>query len=310
MLPLTFRPWPALGVLAFSLCTALHVPARAGEPDPTTNRSGSAGQSLTLTEYIRQIDPILLRNDLGSSTGNQSARQVLESNRSRYAELRGEVLALRPPAELRLSHAALVQAYSDSIVALTRYLQGVPASAPASESNTYLYRDAENAYAVSNVVSAGCEMDLIARDAGLTLQATRSCANVGRTDPAPDNALGTPLTPLSTVTLRHEALVISTPSGNFSIPRVRYTVGRIYAKAGTPFVFNFINNNPAPFLFNLAVYQGKDEVLKRSQLVASTVASSGPGVLHTLSLNLRPGVYSFVDNVHPEPMRGTLYVVE
>jgi hypothetical protein len=153
-------------------------------------------------------------------------------------------------------------------------------------------------------------MDVIARDAGLSMQSTRSCINVSRTPPKPDNALGTPLAPLTTVTLTHEPYIVTTPEGNFAIPRVRYTVGRIYAKANTSFVFNFINNNTAPFKFNLAIYKGNDTVLDSDQLVASTVASSGPGVLHTLTLKLKAGTYSFIDNVHPEPLRGSLIVVE
>jgi len=313
-------PFPSSATLArarrwatFVTASVLCVGAVAGDlsSGSSPERYNGSVKPLPLTEYITQIDSILLRNDISSSAAAQStARQVLESSRSTYAGLQKEAAALSPPAELLLAHLALLKGYGDSVRALTRYLRGVPPSAPASDADKYLYRDAENAYAVAAVVAASCEMDVIARDAGLTMQSTRSCINVSRTPPKPDNALGTPLAPLSTVTLTHEPLFINTPEGSFALPRVRYTVGRIYAKAGTPFVFNFINNNSAPFKFNLAIYRGNDVVLDKDQLVASTVAGSGPGVLHTLTLKLKAGTYAFIDNVHPEPLRGQLIVVD
>lgn len=106
----------------------------------------------------------------------------------------------------------------------------------------------------------------------------------------------------------HEA--VKEPGGMFFRPNVDgFTINTIYTKANRPLTITFDNKNTEPFVYSFSIYKGNDTRFKGSDFVAGTQLYSGIRV-HRLTVTLTAGTYTYVDNVYPVAMRGTLIVVD
>lgn len=121
-------------------------------------------------------------------------------------------------------------------------------------------------------------------------------------------AFNTPETPVNSVTLTQSPLDV----GGKLVPNFsNFEYDTIYADTGD-FTFTFVNNNPSPFVFNIALYSldGTDTNARVTvdNLIGQTDAFQGAKTHVLIVEDLTPGTYVFVDNVHPTEMRGLLIV--
>lgn len=279
--------------------------------------------------YLKRLDAILGADaDLAGTVGpgatqpapaTGTTRENLKAEAERYQSQFERLDGITPPRSLEAEHARLTKALAAQALMSSYAADRTPAEIPASSDNITAWGHAVPGvgYARDDQSAAQCEMKGIADELGVTYRILGACGAAANERPAGKTA-GSATAPVSNVFILHEAIPASggAPMGRPNVDGFEYST--IYAKAGQPLTIVFDNRNPAPFVFNIAVYRGEDARVRAADLVAQTGAYAGPRV-HTLhfnqpsvsgSNNLVPGTYTYVDNAHPAAMRGKLIVVQ
>lgn len=265
------------------------IAAAASDPRPATD------------EYFTQMADVLSYATSTDPYGGQqpaTARAQVDTAAAGYRDLLARVDAIVPPREQRDEHRAYRQALRQNLDAYLAIARTTPSDAPFAQWPAYGFADPRLGYAFGTETQAQCGLARAAAEAGVTDFPSRQACDEG---PVPTGTVGTPEAPVNDVTIVHE------PACDSRCPNLVYAVSSITARAGQLITLTFDNRNPLPFLFNLAVYEGDRPRLVGRDQVAFT-AADGPKV-HTLTLTLEPGTYTYADNVHPYSVRGTLTVV-
>lgn len=263
---------------------------------------------LPLQEYL---DKLSAASRIVDETPQSTVRAALEAQSKVYEQQVRAAAALEPPKAARQLHRSVVDALVENVVAYRAAALMTPADAPNTLENSlrYAYRSADVGYARGDEAAALCDMRNFAKQNGARLFVLGDCgATLGG---KPGSTAGSRQQPVSNVTIVHDTVPGFVDDQGNALPRPNvdgFAVSTIYAKAGRPLTITFDNRNPAPFQFNIAVYRGDSSRVRPQQLVDGTIVAIGQKV-HVLTVTLPPGVYSYVDNVHPEPMRGSLIVV-
>ncbi len=294
----------ALGSCAIILSTAF----RCDDSWDITDDEGlGSTNQLTLDEYFEQINEILY-SDSARSDYN-TAKEVIAAEAEGYLEQFKEASKLNVPDEVRSVHSDLVNALYDQYISNRSAAADTPDDLEATTENinAYSHYTADVGYARDDQSGAGCNLEEIAVDNNIAFDALGVCeANTGTQ--AEGKSIGTEENPVNEIYMLHD--LIPTEGSETGRPNVDgFEYSSITAKAGVPINIVFDNRNPAPFVFNICVYNGNSERVMARQRVDGTFAFAGEKV-HELSLTLEPGTYTYVDNVHPVAMRGTLTVVE
>lgn len=264
-------------------------------------------QALSLSQYFEKVSKIILTAPEAAAGNYSSAKQSIEAQSNQYYKQFEQLSQIVPPSEVSEVHTELVNAVQQQAIANEQAAARTPNDAPVTNENVnkYAHYTADVGYARADESKAACELQTIATSLGLTFNSLGACGaqNEERTE---GKSVGTAEQPVNNISMVHETLPdyegISRPNLN------GFEISSITAIAEQPIIITFDNRNPAPFVFNIAVYSGTDERVKASQYIAGTDAYAGEKV-HKLTLTLSPGTYTYVDNVHPTAMRGTLKVV-
>ncbi|CCH51519.1 hypothetical protein BN8_00447 [Fibrisoma limi BUZ 3] len=262
---------------------------------------------MSLEEYtalLNQLVAIDTSHTASYATARESILAQAEGYRKQWEELR----AVTAPVEVTESHNAFVNALEEQYKTSLDAGQNTPASLAATEENVneYAHYHADVGYARDDQAKAGCQLQAKLKEYNLTFNAAGVCsaANNPRVQ---GKTAGSQQNPVNDVYMLHD--IIKESDGSSIRPNVDgFEYDTIYAKADQSLTIQFDNRNPAPFVFSFSVYKGNDERVKGSDFVAGTPAYAGVRV-HTLTTTLSAGTYTYVDNVHPIAMRGTLIVV-
>jgi hypothetical protein len=230
-----------------------------------------------------------------------------------YRRQYNELLKLNPPGEAASAHKRLTESMGYLASSHDYVLTTIPAGTPATADNggtAYLFQNADVGYARVDQSEALCALATIASKYNITLTAFLGTIDNGCTasNETPQGlTAGSSTSPVSSVSMVHQTLTDS--QGMIIGPNVSgFEVSTIYAKANQPLTITFDNRNPAPFVFNIAVYSGEDSRVTKEQLIDQSSAFAGEKV-HQVTLNLPSGTYTYLDNVHPVAMRGKIIVV-
>jgi hypothetical protein len=242
-----------------------------------------------------------------------TAQEAILEQADVWAAIYDRVAALTPPAGLEGEHAAVlagVQAEEDAARLTASLTDPTLPNTPEITGPLFLSIP-ESGYARYDRLAARERLRLAAVDRGYVPPAGVEGAAFGPDAPLVDTpAYNTADTPVQAVTLVQRAAPAD-PSGfpQLNINNFEYDI--VYAEAGD-FTFTFVNENPPPFAFNIALYRldGPDTTARVSydDVVARTELYSGP-YTHVLTVeDLEPGVYVYLDDAHPTQMRGLLIV--
>lgn len=264
-------------------------------------------EELSLEEYFEQINQILYSDT--AQVEYSTAKEAIQAQADRYQEQYKEASAIKPPDEVAEVHIDLVQALKDQATSNEEAAENTPEDLSVTNENVngYAHYYAAVGYARNDQAGAGCELESIADSNGIAFNALGVCEAF--TPEVPNGkSIGTAEEPVKEIYILHET--VESPDAELDIPNVYgFEYDSITAKAGEPIKITFDNRNPAPFVFNIAIYKRNDERVTSEQYVAGTLAYAGEKV-HELTVTLEPGIYTYVDNVHPVAVRGTLTVVE
>lgn len=279
----------ALVAVPLLLLGLVGVAVAATDPRPTTEQYFT--RMAEVLSYATNTDPYGVEQPA-------TARAQIDTAAATYRDLLAQVDAIVPPGEQREVHRTYRQALQQNLDAFLAAARITPSDAPFAQWSAYGFADPRLGYAFGAETQAQCGLARAATEAGFTDFPSRQACDEG---PVPTQTVGTPEAPVNEVTIVHETAC------DGRCPNLVYAVSSITARAGQPITLTFDNRNPLPFLFNLAVYRGDRPRLQARDQVAFTSAD-GPKV-HTLTLTLEPGTYTYADNVHPYSVRGTLTVV-
>lgn len=298
--------WPSLrsGAVAVVTSTVLAVAAVA-LINPSAGAAPTAAPSsrsaTSAAEYFDQMSEIL---GYATSTGPEqgtapaSAHEQFTMAIAAYQDLLDQAAEVDPPRQYRKLHREYRAALSANIAAFRAADARTPYDAPTDQWYSYAYSTPALGYSFGDETQAQCDLAEAADAAGFEDFPSRQACDEG---PSRTRTVGTAAAPVNNVTITH------VPACDGRCPNLVYETSSIVAKAGTPITIVFDNQNPFPFLFNLAIYKGTASTLKAGNQIAYTSAS-GPKT-HTLTVTLPPGTYTYTDNVHPYSLRGTLTVV-
>lgn len=292
-----------VGVLALALAG----PAAAQPSAPAAQPSAPA--ALSLQGYLDKVAAIVDIRTIGQFN---TVRAAFDAEAKTYETQFRKAAMLQPPSEIGQSvHRQLVGAFLENVAAFHAAAVSSPADAPNTDENSrrYGYRTADIGYARGDQAEVLCAIRNIARKYGARFQTLGDCDAAGQTTPG--TTAGSKEYPVNDVLIVHGTLPgFIDDRGNY-LPRPNvngFAVSSIFAKAGRPLTITFDNRNPPPFQFNIAIYRGDSTRVAPFQLVDGTIVVTGEKV-HVLTVTLPPGVYTYVDNVHPGPMRGKLTIV-
>lgn len=263
---------------------------------------------LSLQEYADYFNRIILIGQDTQSSKLTSAREEILKVAAGYKQQWDSMRTITPPSELYSTHRGWVQALEDQYRSNKKAGENTPADLPNTVEyiNQYSHYWADVGYARDDQAKYGCELKSILLNYSIQVNVIGVCEASG-TPPVPDSTAGSSSNPVSYVYMLHD--VIRDDSGNIVRPNVDgFQINTIYVKANTSFRVDFDNRNPYPFVFSFSVYKGEAERLASSDFVGGSDAYSGVKV-HSVTLSLPAGTYSFVDNVHPIAMRGKLIVM-
>lgn len=235
----------------------------------------------------------------GTTPQFRSAREALSMRAGFYRQLGQTFASVQPPVEAEAAHGEYVAAIDKNVRMLEAAAQRAPESAGPETVEKYEYANANVGYAFVAETNAKCALNRTFDRYGYEPYVfERWC------EPAPRRgaSIGTADKPINEIVLRHE---VSPRRGH---PNMWYDTTRVTATARQAITFTFDNRNPAPYLFNIAIYKGNPRSLEGRTPMAQTVAGAGPQT-QKLTVDLKPGVYTYADNVHAYSMRGTLIVV-
>lgn len=299
--------------LVAALCMAAVASAQQGRN--TERAQGAPTASADVQRYFDTMAQLLAFAYAPFTPGgnfdppaNVPARQFIQASADFYAGKLSEALAVSVPPQVRAEHDALVRAFAFERDTFARAAQRTPDDAPATLYTRYLYSDAASGYAFVAETNAKCGLQAAARRLGATAFAAIDFVRVCNPRPEKGSAIGRAGDTVNKVTLVHErAFNNAADREQLSLyPNLYFSITEIWASARRPFELTLDNRNPRPFLFNLAIYAGNPESLLGLTPIA--VTDAGGIQQNTLKLHLPPGVYTFVDNVHPYSARGVIYV--
>jgi hypothetical protein len=279
-----------------------------------TTTSPRSSQPLSVDAYFVAMAKLLnyaTNEGSGSSTPPTTARGQLELAETFYSEQLKATLNINPPKEAQFEHQNYAQAVACNVQAFSKAIARTPRNAPL-EDYYKLYDNPEAGYAFGMETEAQCALARLANVLQVVNAASfpsrQACNTNPETRPSsrPAKTIGSPTEPMNNVVITHSPECVDPQSGRAQCPNLYYDVTVIHALSTLPIKFTFDNQNPLPFLFNLAVYDDNGSRLWGSKQLSNTLAG-GPK-RHDLTLNLQPGRYSYTDNVHPYSMRGTLIV--
>ena len=295
-----------------ALALAAGVASASGLPSPhpqgdTGARPAESSSRAELAEYFLSVETILFtRSDQSGAT----AREYIAASRDTAWAQYLAASRLKVPVEARVPHRMLLQALRTNAYGARRAAQLTPPSAPKTDETIARYSHAvpDVGYARDDTSQAACDLKRLADTLGQSLQVLGFCGLESGPRPAP-KTLGSPTAPVNDIYLLQD--VAYDPDTGQARPNVDgFQYSTVYAKAGKPIRIRFDNRNPPPFVFNIAIYDNAsgNERVTEAQRVAKSDAYSGVRV-HTVTVTLRPGLYTYVDEVHPLAMRGRLIVV-
>lgn len=262
--------------------------------------NGEDPSPLSSEDYFNKMKQIL---SYATTTGPSemqpaTANEIIQMGLTFYQQTLDSVDILIPPNEFLQQHTNYKQALNNNIDAFRAALAQMPDNAPSEDYYKYLYQSPDAGYAFGEETDAQCDLATAATTIGITdFPSRQACYE----SPQQGKSIGTAEAPVNDITILHDSTC------NGTCPNLQYEITSIIAKTGLPITITFNNQNPLPFLFNLAVYKGNAQKLTSSQVINVTQAG-GPKV-HQLTLNLEPGTYTYADNVHPYSIRGTLTVI-
>jgi len=282
----------------------------AGEQPAIISQQQSPSQALTLQQYLDKVSAI---SSLHDTKTYDTVRSALEGQAKTYDKQVQQAAALLPPEEIgQRNHRKLVMALAENAWAYRSAALQTPKDAANNEENNYRYgyHTADVGYGRGDQADALCIIRNIAKKYGSSFTTLGDCDAAGETTPGA--AVGTAQNPINDITIVHDVVPgFVDDNGNY-LPRPNvngFEISSITASSRKPITITFDNLNPPPFQFNIAVYRGNSPRVQGWELVDGTLVATGQKV-HVLKLKLRPGVYTYVDNVHPTPMRGKLTVVK
>lgn len=296
-----------LAVAALFATAATNAAGPVSRPGDYAARPSESTTAAQLADYFLQIEEILFTRNIGTGA---STREEIELTRNRYHAQYIAALRLKVPVEARAAHRRLVESLRTQAEGARRSAQLTPASLPKTDDNVTAYEHSvpDVGYGRNDQAEAACDLKRLADALDKTLNVLGFCAQADAARPA-GKTLGSPTAPVNDIYMLQD--VAYDPASGQPRPNVDgFQYSTIYAKAGKPIRIRFDNRNPRPFVFNIAIYDNPAtaERVSEPQLVAKSAAYSGLRV-HTVTTTLRPGVYAYVDDVHPQAMRGRLIVV-
>lgn len=264
---------------------------------------------LTLQQYLDKVSAI---SNIHDTATYDTVRAALEGQATAYDKQVQQAAVLLPPEEIgQKNHRKLVLALAENAWAYRSAALYTPKDAENNEENNYRYgyHTADIGYGRGDQADALCTIRNLAKKFAANFTTLGDCDAAGETTPG--ISIGTAQNPVNDITIVHDVVPgFVDDKGNF-LPRPNvngFEVSSITARAHKPITITFDNLNPPPFQFNIAVYRGNSKRVQGWELVDGTLVATGQKV-HVLKLKLPPGVYTYVDNVHPTPMRGKLIVV-
>lgn len=296
-----------LALAALVATAAVNATGPGPRPGDYAARPSQSSTTAQLADYFLQIEEVLFTRNTGTAS---SAREDIELSRDTYMAQYIAASQLKVPVEARAAHRKLLESLRTQAEGARRSAQLTPALLPKTDDNVaaYSHRVPDVGYGRDDQARAACDLKRLADALGQTLNVLGFCdqADAARTA---GKTLGSPTAPVNDIYMLQD--VAYDPSSGQPRPNVDgFQYSTIYAKAGKPIRIRFDNRNPRPFVFNIAIYDNpaSAERVSEPQLVARSDAYSGVRV-HTVTTTLRPGVYAYVDDVHPQAMRGRLIVV-
>jgi hypothetical protein len=298
----------ATSTVASTTTSSVVVDAATEAIAPTTTTTALDLDRLGLAEYYAWVGETLAlaigEMSAGPPAGMtlpvfDSARATLQPRADFYRQLQSQFESVTPPAEAQEAHDAYIAATVQNAEALQAAVDRTPEDAPPEEVERYEYANADIGYAFVAETNAKCALNRVFDSYGFEPYVfERWC------EPAPRSgaSLGTEDEPVNAISLVH---TVSTRPGH---PNMWFDTTDITTSASEPLVFTFENQNPEPYLFNLAIYEGTPESLEGLEPIAQTVADTG-AFTQTLEVELEPGTYTYADNVHAYSMRGMLTVL-
>lgn len=245
-----------------------------------------------------------------------TAREAYLEQAGQWAAMYAAADALEPVAGLEEEHEAVlagVRAEEDAVRLVASLIDPSLPNTPAALAASF-NRVPESGYARADRLLAREELILAAAEQGYVPPAGTAGDTFGAFAQLADTpAYNTPDDPVQAVTLDHPAVPID-PTDPLAVGRPNvgnFPYDTVYAEAGD-FTFTFVNGNPAPFAYNIALYRldGSDPDARPGydDLVARTDVFGGPRT-HVLTVeSLEPGMYVYLDDAHPTQMRGLLIV--
>lgn len=296
-----------LAVAALFATTATSAVGPVPRPGDYAARPSQSSTTAQLAEYFLQIEEVLFTRNTGTAA---STREDIELSRDTYLAQYIAASRLKVPVEARAAHRRLVESLRTQAEGARRSAQLTPASLPKTDDNVTAYGHSvpDVGYGRNDQAQAACDLKRLADALGQSLNVLGFCDQADAARPA-GKTLGSPTAPVNDIYMLQD--VAYDPSSGQPRPNVDgFQYSTIYAKAGKPIRIRFDNRNPRPFVFNIAIYDNpaSAERVSEPQLVVKSDAYSGVRV-HTVTTTLRPGVYAYVDDVHPQAMRGRLIVV-
>lgn len=296
-----------LALASLAATAATHAAGPASRPGDFAARPSQSSTTAQLADYFLQLDVILNTRSTGAAA---STREDIELTRDTYWAQYIAASRLKVPVEARAAHRKLEESLRTQTEGARRSAQLTPASVAKTDDNVAAYSHSvpDVGYGRDDQAQAACDLKRLADALGQTLNVLGFCDAADAARPA-GKTLGSPTAPVNDIYMLQD--VVYDPASGQPRPNVDgFQYSTIYAKAGKPIRIRFDNRNPRPFVFNIAIYDNPAtaERVSEQQLVAKSAAYSGVRV-HTVTTTLRPGVYAYVDDVHPQAMRGRLIVV-